>query len=532
LTFILNWHNLSLNFQNLIFCWIKDMSKRPDIVFLVLDTQRADHLSCYGYHQPDISPALDNLASEAALFTQAVAPAQWTMPAHASMFTGLYPAQHQVAQMNSALDSRLLTLAERLQQKGYYTAGFSHNPLIGVVKNGLQRGFHQFANYNYLGAGLLTARLNEANGRAVGAWLRQKGRFFLAELLGYSRLTSAHRLSPLFLPLWQTALSWRGKSKVAHAWRSLEEAAQLLIGRGAGRPEQPLFTFINLMGTHVPYAPSAWAVARYLPRVLGRGSASSWLQWSNSVQVDVDNWLEMSPSVEEKKAILAAFYDAEVATQDALVGRFIGLLRDAGALDNAWLVVVADHGDHLGEKARVNHVFGLYQPLVHVPLLLRFPGDSEGRGRQVTAPTSTRRLFHTLLTAADAAAADEQPLSLVNDVTEDVFAEGYPLEWATGRINQRRPNLVASHGYDQPTRALYADGRKLIQTANNSELYDLQADYREERNLAEQETTATETLTLRLRQFVETAQPVTDSTAYVEEDAAVIDHLRSLGYIE
>jgi arylsulfatase A-like enzyme len=536
LTFIFNWHTLTIRFENIVVSYQdQDMSKRPDVIFLVLDTQRADRLSCYGYQQSEISLALDSLASEATLFTQAIAPAQWTMPAHASMFTGLYPTQHQVVQMNSVLDTQLLTLAERLQQKGYYTAGFSHNPLVGVINNGLQRGFHQFANYNYLGAGLLTARLNESeNQTGVTVWLRQRSRFFLAELLGYSRLTSAHYLSSLVLPVWQTVLNWRGKSKAAHTWTSLEAAAQLLIRREYNHPEQPVFTFINLMGTHVPYAPSSWAVERYLPKVLGRDSARSWLQWANSVQVDVANWLDMASSVEDKKAVLEAFYDAEVATQDALVGRFVTLLHDAGMLDNAWLVIVADHGDHLGEKARLNHVFGLYQPLVHVPLLIRFPGNNEGRGRLITTPASTRRLFHTLLMAAGAATADEQALSLVNEATEDVFAEGYPLEWATGRIDQQRPGLIANHGYDQPVRALYANERKLIQTADKSELYDLHSDYQEEHNLVDQEIALRESMQLRLQQFVQTIQSVTKSisTSSIDEDAALMEQLRRLGYIE
>lgn len=508
------------------------VDKRPDIVFLVLDTQRADRLSCYGHGQ-EISPTLDNLAAESILFGQAVSPAQWTMPSHASMFTGLYPTQHQVTQMHSVLTLELMTLAERLQQVGYYTAGFSHNPLIGTVKNGLDRGFHQFLNYNYLGAGLLTARLNEGRGQSgTAAWLRQKSRFLLAELLGYSRLTSAHRLSPLLLPFWQLALRWRGKSKIDYAWESLEAAAQLLVKRTNCRSEQPIFTFINLMGTHVPYAPASWAVRRFLPGGLQGRSTNSWLQWSNSVQVDVDNWLAMTFSAEEEKAILAAFYNAEVATQDALVGQFINLLRNSGILDRAWFIIVADHGDHLGEKERLNHVFGLYEPLIHVPLLIRPPGGMKGRGQEVATAISTRRLFHTAVTAAGAATSAEESLSLLNESAEDVFAEGYPLEWATGRINQRRPGLISRCGYDAPVRALYANSRKLILTGDRVELYDLQSDHREERNLAAQEPVISENMQLSLRQFICTIRPIGESGIYIEEDTAVLEQLRSLGYLE
>lgn len=120
------------------------MVSRPDILFLVLDTQRADRLSCYGYDQPT-SPHIDALAAEATRFTQAISAAQWTVPSHASMFTGLYPSEHTMVQSYSVLPPDLPTLAERLEASGYYTAGFCNNPLVGVINNGLRRGSPAFS---------------------------------------------------------------------------------------------------------------------------------------------------------------------------------------------------------------------------------------------------------------------------------------------------------------------------------------------------------------------------------------------------
>ncbi|PSN12174.1 sulfatase, partial [filamentous cyanobacterium CCP5] len=131
--------------------------QRPDILFLVLDTQRADRLSCYGYDQPT-SPNLDAIAAEGSRFKQAVAAAQWTVPSHASMFTGLYPSEHGLLQSYSVMSADCATLAERLRDGGYFTAGFCNNPLVGVINNGLRRGFTSFLNYS----GLLTSRPNQA----------------------------------------------------------------------------------------------------------------------------------------------------------------------------------------------------------------------------------------------------------------------------------------------------------------------------------------------------------------------------------
>ncbi len=117
------------------------MTARPDIVLLVLDTQRVDRLSCYG-NQPEISPRIDELAANSTLFRHAVSTAQWTVPSHASMFTGLYPSGHTMFHASSVLPSSLTTLAERLSNKHYITAAYCNNPLLGVVNNGLRRGFN------------------------------------------------------------------------------------------------------------------------------------------------------------------------------------------------------------------------------------------------------------------------------------------------------------------------------------------------------------------------------------------------------
>src|SRR5260370_23685443 len=120
---------------------------RPDIVLLVLDTQRVDRLSCYG-NQPEISPRIDELAANSTLFRHAVSTAQWTVPSHASMFTGLYPSSHTMFHASSVLPSSLTTLAERLSNKHYITAAYCNNPLLGVVNNGLRRGFNGFLYFS------------------------------------------------------------------------------------------------------------------------------------------------------------------------------------------------------------------------------------------------------------------------------------------------------------------------------------------------------------------------------------------------
>ena len=127
----------------------KSSQKHTDIVLIVLDTLRADRLSCYGYKR-QTTPFLDAFADSSTLFERAIVPGQWTIPSHASLFTGEYPTTHMATQIYDKLGKDTVTLAELLRNGGYKTVGFCNNPLLGVVDNDLDRGFDEF--YNYGGA--------------------------------------------------------------------------------------------------------------------------------------------------------------------------------------------------------------------------------------------------------------------------------------------------------------------------------------------------------------------------------------------
>ena len=198
-------------------------------MILVLVSQRADRLSCYGYPLPT-SPHLDTLAADATLFKGAVSAAQWTVPSHASMFTGLYPSAHGVLQSYSVLPDDLTTLAERLDAGGYFTAGFCNNPLVGVINNGLRRGFQSFLNYS----GLLTSRPNEAGlRRGLMGRYRQLFKRVLAgglnqvqDAFARSEILLDQSFSPQMVPNWLTSMTIKGNTS-----KSLDDVAQLLIDR-------------------------------------------------------------------------------------------------------------------------------------------------------------------------------------------------------------------------------------------------------------------------------------------------------------
>lgn len=513
-------------------------TRRPDILFLVLDTQRADRLSCYGYPL-STSPHLDAFAEDATLFQRAIAPAQWTIPSHASMFTGVYPSVHQTVQSYSMLPDHLPTLAERLREGGYFTAGFCNNPLVGVINNGLRRGFYSFLNYS----GLLTSYPNQAGiPSSFLDWYRQGFKRLLAKLLNqvqdsFARSDALLALSftPLMVPLWQTALSFKGNTT-----KSLDDAAQLLIHRKGADTDQPIFSFINLMGTHMPYHPPRRYMEKFAPHVLRDRSAQHYLRRFNS---DVYGWLApLAGALDEpQKAALDGMYDAEVAYQDEQVGLFLSRLEQAGVLDNTLVIVCSDHGEHLGEKQFIGHSLTLYNELVRVPLIIRDPHGEFPKGTEVDQIISTCHLFHTVLTAAGLANEAEAEHSLVHSPTSPahrrhVFSEAIPPQNVLNLLLKRQPDLIHDRACDQPRRAVWVGNHKLIETGDRFlELYDVYEDPHESLNLSDIMPENVEVLQECLQMFAgQAVAPVGSGTRRAPDfdDPEVQRRLRDLGYLE
>ncbi len=115
----------------------------PNIVIVVMDTARKDHMSCCGYER-ETTPFLRRLAADARVYANAYATSCWTVPSHGSLFTGLYPVSHAATWENYRLDQQLTTLAEVLQINGYRTVGICENPAVRPSL-GFAKGFEAYS---------------------------------------------------------------------------------------------------------------------------------------------------------------------------------------------------------------------------------------------------------------------------------------------------------------------------------------------------------------------------------------------------
>lgn len=518
---------------------------QPDIIFIVLDTQRADRLGCYGYDKPT-TPFLDAFAAQGVLFEQAISPAQWTIPSHASLFTGLYPTAHQVTQSNQSLGPDRPHLAEALHAAGYQTIGFCNNPLVGILDNGFKRGFQTF--YNYGGAIPTLPRSSSRFPWPLNVAAEKYTQFLrrisypIQNFFGQSDLAFSVSLNAWLTPLWSRLARFKGQNE-----RSVQDVVWFLRQRERERREQPLFLFLNLMETHLPFWPPAEFVDRISPELRDNREARAILHdWNREAY----RWAAPLPQPlgELEAQVLSDMYDAEVAYQDDYLGELWTALAERRQQQNTLTVIVADHGDGLGEHGYFGHAFVAYQELVHVPLILNWPAQFSAM--RVATPVSTRRIYHTLLDAAgilpDMPHLDPSEihnLTLKQTVRGQdpeqgaAYAEIYPPLNFVRAIERRQPELLEPFRCLAVRQAVVQGDLKLVQVDQQpDELFHLGRDPLEMQNrLAEMPAEAiqlTQTLQRIARRVENQRDHLAVGTTLEVDDENLLQRLRGLGYIE
>ncbi|MEL6149589.1 MAG: sulfatase [Chloroflexota bacterium] len=514
--------------------------QRPDVLLIILDTQRRDRLSTYG-HARETSPSLTRLAETATVFDRAVAPAQWTIPAHASMFTGQYVGTHGVTEASHSLSGAYPTLAEILQVEGYRTVGFCNNPLVGLLDNGLSRGFDHFYNY----AGASPERPIDVHRGPVRKALSRGFRRFAHRVqnqFAHSDWLFRISLNPFLVPIWTRYVNYKG-----HTENSLADALDFVTAHHDGGSDQPLFTFVNLMNAHLPYRPPQQYVDRVAPHLRKDRHAYQFLRRFNA---DAARWAAPpeEPLADWEYAALHDFYDAEVTHQDAFVGRFLDGLRKKDLLNNTVVIIAADHGEAHGDHGFIGHSFVVYQELVHVPLIVRYP-DTFPQGRRVQTNVSTRRIFHTVLdvTGITPPLDEADPNANVNQLTLHtsvngrpdpeggvVYSEAFPPQTFLNVMKHRAPHMIDTMKLRQVRRGIYDGNLKLTTIGENIDgLFDVSDDPNEVRSIADAQPDITGAMRTRLDSFsAEAVSRRVDGNEFKDVDEEVVEHLRALGYID
>jgi arylsulfatase A-like enzyme len=309
-------------------------SPRPaagPIVLIVVDTLRADHVSCYGYPRPTM-PEACQLARDGVTFERAFATRTSTTPSIASMLTGLYPHRHGVRLLYLLLPQEVVTLPEILREQGYRTGGFISSFVMVRDFSGFDQGFEVYDDY------VQTKELVREN---------------------YER----------------------------HAPDTMERVIPWLESAGPRT-----FLFVHLIEPHGPYAPPQPFLEQFALPSDGKTTEGLPIPMYQRI-----------PGLRFVNEFIGR-YDGEIASVDHQIGRLLEHLRKRGWYDSALIILVADHGEAMGEGGRwFVHGKTVQEAEARVPLLVKFPAGGRPApppGTRIRRPVSALDIFRTVLGAA------------------------------------------------------------------------------------------------------------------------------------
>ncbi|MDZ4857720.1 MAG: sulfatase [Candidatus Hydrogenedentes bacterium] len=330
------------------------------VVLISCDTTRADHLGCYGYSR-DTSPNIDAFSREAVLFENAFTPETWTLTAHTSMLTGLYPTHHRVTSTTN-LAEEIVTLPEALRDAGYATAAFTGYRIWLQPHRGLAHGFDKYST-PAITRDLFTTL------EAVNPWLDK------------------HAHAPFFLFF----------HNYDHHSKFRESECD-----GCDYPYYPPRSEFLKFSNEMPEPLSLRAPGRP--------------QGTDLLFAVLEGRETLTPD-EIEYAI--ALYDDSMRGVDHGVGELLDKLRALGVYDDAIIVITADHGEQFGENGEFLHEH-VYEASAQVPLLVRFPKGAHG-GTRVPAMTGLIDIMPTILEVAMLETPDADGQSLLRRLSGEVL---------------------------------------------------------------------------------------------------------------
>jgi len=324
----------------LLLCGCGRAPEKPNVLLVVVDTLRADRLSCAGYER-DTTPQLDRLASEGLRFTHAQSPRAKTTPAVASLLTGLYPHGHGVRDLATPLATDVPVLAEQFRAEGYATGAIVSNFVLRDDLSGLARGFD--------------------------LWVED--------------LPSSHGVPPNHVP------QRKASSVTDGALRALGLGAPSSDGAGPKEPlveaDAPWFLWVHYMDPHGLYDPPTEhdrfrsPIPQPVPLEPESAEGALTEAWLARYNVHPSDRIGAG---EVDAARVKDRYDGEISYVDAELGRLFDALRSAGAMEDTLIIFVADHGESLGEHNYwFEHGRHTYEATCRVPLLIRLPDNFEDR---------------------------------------------------------------------------------------------------------------------------------------------------------
>jgi len=482
---------------------------RPNILLTVVDSLRSDHLSCYGYARRT-TPFLDDISTRSVVFENAISASGWTRPSFSSIFTGTYPSKNG----HGLEPGKFQTIMQVLRRCGYKTFGITDNHYVEPLCIGFDYFF--FISISSLSA--------------IAKMLCSKE---LKEVLKFLHYIAIHKRSTIlkakpFAPLIGLPADFL-KNKIAEKWLSTN-------------PDKgPFFVFLDY-SAHWPYDPPQPFFSRFLEGISSKEVGSVKLLDDDGLIARYD-YRDVS---ERQIEILRSLYDGKVSYVDSCLEDLIEHLESLDMFNNLLLVVTSDHGDFLGEHGLFGHEFSLYEPLIKVPLILRFPDVYRG-GKRYSGLVQTLDILPTLIDYLNIELPDVsreiQGISLLKlmegkEGREFTVSERGLEDWSETKKAKIAHLKTKYPGFDwekyaHEITALRTEKYKYLwYSKGRHELYDLEKDPQEKSNLISIEDEKACELESKLDGWRSSFVHAAPAVGRRDLEASVKRRLRALGYLE
>ena len=396
--------------------------QKPSILVVVISSLRSDHVSAYGYARAT-TPTIDGLASEGALYATALTPTPWPPAAHASILSGRYVSEHGVTFANPRLGEGLDTVAEHMKEEGYATVAVVADSELST-QNGFGQGFDEFVEI----------RPEESGAPDDGAAAAEE-----------------------------------------------ETTKRLLTYAASGTP---FFAYVVLKNPALPWNPPEEYRERFLERKvvipeLDRLS-QLWIPFARQYTMGL---VTMPP---QELETMVSLYDGEIAYADYRLGRILDALEKDGHAENLAVFVTSDGGEDLGEHGLIADPSSLFDTIIRVPLVARWPGRIPPATR-ITEQAVTIDLPAAVLAIARRDPADTSPPELFRNRPVAICEAPYDPA-AIRYFRSLRPEEDPSI-FERNLLAVRTEQHKFVVTSlGTAALFDLAADPHERASVLEAQT--------------------------------------------
>ena len=435
----------------------------PNIVIIVLDAARAQNFSFYGYRR-NTTPFLWKNRDEFAVYENAISSSYWTMPSVASLFTGMYTSGHGLVVDGDRLDERLPSLPSILKNHGYRCAEFTRN-YYALAYSGLNRNFDQV--YSTFKLDYLKKVVAGISKKSV----RKAGKHSINNTVGpFHAIGNNHAgISTLAARITDIVFDSGGKQLV-------RDFANWLPADN----HNPFFAYFHFLETHSPYrAPHKHAI-NFL--TFKDNFKKLFLNYNHLAYLE--NQIRLS---DDDFNILIGAYDNAIRYLDTLISKIVDLLKANRRYDDTMIIILSDHGDNIGDHGLMFHYWCLYDTLIRIPLVIKYPKTIGIKGK-MSQVVQNVDILPTILGLIEKGDQRNCKCLQGNDIL--------------GVIAPRRPSgiaiseLVKTFGpdrfnlrnrferYDRRLVSVRTDKKKFIfSSRNDHESYDLKVDPNEQKNL-------------------------------------------------